>query len=224
MDDRVPRRIGRLRGMLVILIGIWAAVAPQVGPAVDFGHTPDETWALTQGQVVLQILPGLLAVGGGMVMMLATRRKLGSFGGWLATAAGAWFIVGPVVTASWDGGDFIGQPLGSEGGQATTSRAVLEQLAFLSGVGVLLIVIASSAATRFLVHEMEDAFNADGERQLREVLGRQRADLRALRNSERTDRRTHRRYANTGLELLRGPQATTRPMPHPPDAENWSAR
>jgi len=220
MDSQVPRRIGRLRGMLVIVIGTWAMLAPQLGPAVDFGYTPDETWALTQGQVILQILPGILAVGGGTLMMLAGRRKVGSLGGWLATAAGTWFIVGPVVTASWDDSTFVGRPLGVDGGEASTGRAIVEQLALFSGVGVLLIGIASSAATRFLVQGLQDTYDADGERQLREFRRQHRQDLRSLRSSERTDRRTHTRYVSTGLDLLRGPQVATRPIDMPAPQES----
>jgi len=73
------------------------------------------------------------------------------FGGWLASAAGAWFVVGQFVSKLWDGEwSRIGDPIGGP------KRQVVEQLGFFSGLGVVILFLAAHAAGRVTVRSVKD--------------------------------------------------------------------
>src|SRR5689334_3673117 len=55
-DTRVARRGGRMRiprsrgatsGFLLVLLGLWGALIPFVGPYFNFAFTPDQAWVWT---------------------------------------------------------------------------------------------------------------------------------------------------------------------------------
>src|SRR6266849_5239393 len=55
---RVPRTRGAGSGFLLILLGLWGAVIPFVGPYFHFAYTPDTAWTWTWGRFFLEIVPG----------------------------------------------------------------------------------------------------------------------------------------------------------------------
>lgn len=82
-------------GMLLMLLGAWAFVAPLVGPYFDYGFFTSHTWAFGNGDSwKLLLLPGLAIAAGGLVLTMPSRG-LGSLGAALAFAGGAWLLVGP---------------------------------------------------------------------------------------------------------------------------------
>jgi MFS family permease len=133
-----------MSGLMVVLLGAWAGLIPFVGPYFDFGFAPDETWHYTSSRFWLSILPGAVAVLGGVMMILASRRHSGTLGGWLAVAAGAWLIVGPSLSLLWQDEAGIGDPLGG------TDRQAFEWVACFYGVGALIVALAAFATGRFL--------------------------------------------------------------------------
>jgi hypothetical protein len=142
-----------MSGTLLVLLGMWGALIPFVGPYFDFAYTPDNTWNYTQGRLVLEILPGLSVVLGGLLVLGSANRAMATFGGWLAALGGAWFVLGLPISTVWDG-PTVGEPIGSE------TRQVAEYVGFFGGVGVGILFLAAFALGRFAVlgvREVEQA-------------------------------------------------------------------
>jgi hypothetical protein len=89
--------------MLILLLGAWVIVAALIGPMFNFGFFNDDTWNFSTKQWELQLIPGIVAVIGGLLLMTPSAGS-GSFGALLAFLAGAWLIIGPVVYPLWAAG------------------------------------------------------------------------------------------------------------------------
>jgi hypothetical protein len=50
---RIPRSKGAVSGVLLVLLGIWGALIPFVGPYFHYAYTPDRTWDYTTGRLWL---------------------------------------------------------------------------------------------------------------------------------------------------------------------------
>jgi hypothetical protein len=142
---RVRRIDGAIVGVLLVLLGIWGALIPFVGPYFHYAYTPDRTWDATAGRMWLEVLPGAVAFASGLIVLFSRLRPLGMFGAWLAALAGAWFAIGGVVAGHWASLPAAGQPA-SHG-----TRAILEQLGFFTGLGVVIVFLAAVALGRFTV-------------------------------------------------------------------------
>jgi hypothetical protein len=101
---RVARSTGAVSGLLIALLGIWGAMIPLVGPYFDYSFGVNTTWHYTADRLWLNILPGAVALLAGVVLFVAATRAAGAFGGWLGLLAGAWFVVGPAVSLTWEHG------------------------------------------------------------------------------------------------------------------------
>jgi hypothetical protein len=150
---RVPRSRGALSGLLLVLLGLWGALVPIIGPYFHFGFTPDKAWDFTSGRVLLQIVPGCAVFLGGLVALASANRAFAAFGAWLAALGGAWFTVGVPLSALWaDQGDMrLGQAVGG------TTRQVVEQITLLYGLGVVAVFLAAVALGRLAVVGVKDA-------------------------------------------------------------------
>ena len=141
---RLPRTTGALSGLLVILLGIWGALVPFFGPYFHYAFGSYQTWHYTSERLWLCIVPGAVAVIGGLMLLRSARRTSGLFGGWLAMAAGAWFAIGPSISLLWHAaGDPIGAPMGGH------ARQAIEWLGYFSGLGVLIAALAAFAMGRY---------------------------------------------------------------------------
>ena len=60
----IPRSRGAASGFLLILLGLWGALIPFVGPYFNFAYDPDTPWTWTPGRGWLEVLPGVLTVLG----------------------------------------------------------------------------------------------------------------------------------------------------------------
>jgi hypothetical protein len=130
--------------LLLVLLGAWGALIPFIGPYFNYAYTPDDTWHYTAGRLILQILPGVGAALGGLLVMGSANRVAAMFGGWLAAVSGAWFIVGVPLSALW-GSPTIGDPTGD------TTRRVWEYIGFFGGLGAVIVFLAAFALGRFAV-------------------------------------------------------------------------
>ena len=150
---RVPRSRGALSGLLLVLLGLWGALVPIIGPYFHFGFTPDKAWDFTSGRVLLQIVPGCAVFLGGLLALASANRAFAAFGAWLAALGGAWFAVGVPLSALWsDQGDMrLGQAVGG------TTRQVVEQITLLYGLGIVAVFLAAVALGRLAVVGVKDA-------------------------------------------------------------------
>jgi hypothetical protein len=141
---RHSRSTGALSGLLVMLLGLWGALVPFVGPYFDYSFGTNSTWHYTADRLWLCILPGAVAFVGGFLLLVALTRALAILGGWLALVAGAWFVAGPSVSLTWESGSGpIGRPLFG------ATRQMLELLGYFYGLGALLVALGGIAIGRF---------------------------------------------------------------------------
>ncbi len=156
---RVPRSRGALSGTLLVLLGAWGALIPFIGPYFHYAYTPDRAWAYTSGRLWMEIIPGVAAAIGGLIVLGSANRAFAAFGAWLAALAGAWFAVGSSIGALWTSSGFprIGSPVGG------TFLRVVEQIGFFTGLGVVIVFFAALALGRFAVIATRDAALAAGE-------------------------------------------------------------
>lgn len=142
---RVRRSQGALSGALLVLLGIWGALIPFVGPYFHYAYTPDRAWVATSARMWLEVLPGVVTMLGGIVVLVSRFRPTAVFGAWLAALAGAWFAAGDVLAGRWARLPQPGTPAGG------TTRAVLEQIGFFTGLGIVIVFVAALALGRFTV-------------------------------------------------------------------------
>src|SRR5258705_4744134 len=100
----VARSTGAVSGLLIALLGIWGAMIPFVGPYFDYSFGVNQTWHYTADRLWLDILPGALAVAGGLLLLVSARRFVLLMGALLSLLAGAWLVVGPSVSLTSESG------------------------------------------------------------------------------------------------------------------------
>jgi len=148
---RVPRTRGAVSGALIALLGAWGALIPFIGPSLGYAIGPDTAWHWTTGRFWLSVLPGVVAVVGGLLLMSSARRPSASFGALLGVFAGAWFVVGPTVSQLWNHG--VSQ-IGTVHGSNTLQ--VFELLGYFLALGVLILYFAATALGRLSVRSVRD--------------------------------------------------------------------
>lgn len=140
---RTPRTRGLVSGTLLVLLGLWGGLMPFVGPYLDFGFAPDETWVYDTDRLQLSVAPAAAVVLGGLVVLATANRAFAMSGAVLAALGGAWFAVGPTVAALWDAPG-VGEPLGTR-----ESVRIAEHLAGFTGLGAVIMFLAGLALGRF---------------------------------------------------------------------------
>jgi hypothetical protein len=177
---RLPRTTGALSGILIIVLGLWGALIPFIGPYFHYAFGSYDAWHYTTNRLWLDIIPGAVAVVGGVLLLRGARRSVGLVAGGLAIVAGTWFAIGPVVSLWWHP---VGNPIGAPmGGHA---RQALEGLGYFYALGVTISALAAFAMGRFVSRPRvaEEPFVAagatageiEGHRSRRGVFRRRRA-------------------------------------------------
>jgi hypothetical protein len=141
---QMRRSRGAFSGFLLILLGLWGALIPLVGPYFNYAYTPDKAWTYNTGRLWLELLPGAAVFLGGVLLMVAKGRHTALFGALLAAAAGAWFALGPVLSPLWNHHIPMG---GSPAGTSVYMR-IMEQLGFFTALGVVIVFVAAAALGR----------------------------------------------------------------------------
>jgi hypothetical protein len=141
---QMRRSRGAFSGFLLILLGLWGALIPFVGPYFHYAYTPDKAWTYNTARLWLELLPGAAVFLGGFLLMIADRRHTALFGALLAAAAGAWFTLGTMLSPLWNHHVTLG---GSPAGSTVYTR-LMEQLGFFSALGVVIVFIAAAAFGR----------------------------------------------------------------------------
>jgi hypothetical protein len=131
--------------LLIVALGLWGALIAFIGPYFHYAFGNYDSWHYTTNRLWLDILPGAMAVLGGLLLLISSRRTSGVVGGWLALAAGVWFVIGPSVSLLWHrDGDPIGAPTGGH------VRQAVELVGYFYGLGVLVAALAAFAMGRFV--------------------------------------------------------------------------
>ncbi len=144
----------RATGLIILVLGIWGGLAPFVGPYFHFALGPDKSWTWTTGRLYLSVIPGIVAVIGGLMLMRAGPRPSARLGALLALAAGFWFAIGPEISILWNAAGAQGVAHGSR------DVRMLEMLAYHTGLGVLIAALAGYALPRFPAHRVAAADGA----------------------------------------------------------------
>jgi hypothetical protein len=143
---QMRRSRGAASGTLLVLLGIWGALIPFVGPYFHYAYTPDTAWTYTTARLWLEILPGAAVFLGGFLLIIATGRHIGLLGAVLAGAAGAWFTLGTLLSPLWNNH----VPMGGSPASSTVFMRIMEQLGFFSALGVVIVFVAGAAWGRIL--------------------------------------------------------------------------
>ena len=116
---RVPRSRGALSGVKLVVLGACGALISFLGPRCT---PPARLW--------LEIVPGVAAAAGGLILLGSANRAFAAFGTWVAALAGV-FIIGPTLSTLWvsSGLPQVGSPVGG-----TLGRAVA-LIGFFTGLG-----------------------------------------------------------------------------------------
>ena len=146
----MPRSRGAASGFLLVLLGVWGALAPFVGPYFDLAFDQDRVWMWTAARGWLEVLPGAATAVGGLLLLLSRNRFTAMLGGWLTVLAGAWFVVGRALAGPLGLGD-VGAPVA-----ATESRQVAIELAYFYGLGAVIIFLGAIALGRLSVRSARD--------------------------------------------------------------------
>jgi len=146
----MPRSRGAASGLLLVVLGIYGALIPFVGPYLDFAFTPDQPWAWTTARGWLEVLPGAATALGGFLLLTSGNRLIAMLGGWLAVLGGAWFVVGRALAGPLGLGN-PGSPVA-----VTDAKRVTLELAYFGGLGALIILLAAMALGRLSVRSVRD--------------------------------------------------------------------
>ncbi len=147
----VPRSRGSLSGLILILLGAWAGLAPFIGPSLHFGFTPDVAWKLTDGRLYLSALPGGVVLFTGLLIVGTRSRGFGGLCAFIAALAGGWLIVGGSVAAMLRLQLNVGASL-----RGSVQAAALTYIVFFTGVGALIVFFAAIALGRFSIAAYKD--------------------------------------------------------------------
>jgi len=143
---RMRRSRGAFSGFLLVLLGLWGALIPFIGPYFNYAYIPNVTWHYDTARLWLEVLPGAAVFLGGLLLIVATGRHIGLFGALLAAVAGGWFVLGTTLSPLWNNDVVMG-------GTPASSREfirVMEQLGFFYALGVVIVLIAGFAFGRIM--------------------------------------------------------------------------
>ena len=143
---QMRRSRGAASGFLLVLLGLWGALIPFIGPYFHYSYTPDTAWTYSTARLWLEILPGAAVFLGGILLMIATGRHVALFGAVLAAAAGAWFTLGTILSPLWNNH----VTLGGSPASSTQFMRIMEQLGFFSALGLVIMFVAAAAFGRIM--------------------------------------------------------------------------
>ena len=65
---QMRRSRGAFSGFLLMLLGLWGALIPFIGPYFHRAYTPDKAWTYNTGRLWLELLPGAAVFVGGRLL------------------------------------------------------------------------------------------------------------------------------------------------------------
>ena len=154
---RIARTRGALSGLVLVVLGAWAALVPFIGPYFDFAYTPapNLAWMWTAERGYMEVAPGVATVVGGLILLFSTSRVMAIFGAWLGVAGGAWLILGPPLAG------YLSVDLGQPDPASDLRVRTLESLFFFYAIGAAILFVASFALGRMSTHSVRDVRAAE---------------------------------------------------------------
>jgi hypothetical protein len=137
VQSRVSGRSTVAGGVLLVL-GLWGALVPFVGPSFGYGMGGVAAWTWTESHATLHLAPGVAAIVGAF-FLLRGRGASQTVGALLAMAGGIWFVIAPSLHPLWAGQGTTGM---SGMGDSAASSA-LSALGYHYGTGVLIAIVAT---------------------------------------------------------------------------------
>jgi hypothetical protein len=148
LNMRISRSTGAFSGFVLVVLGLWGAIIPFIGPSFGYAFGNHTTWYYTADRLYLDILPGVAVMAGGLILLWSGNRVSGVLGSWLAIAGGAWFAVGPAFSRMWEHGPGpIGGPLFG------SARQMLELVGYFYGLGALIVAVAAFGLGRVVTRQ-----------------------------------------------------------------------
>jgi hypothetical protein len=149
---RVARTRGAASGVLLLILGAWAALVPMIGPYFDLAYTPqpNTAWHWTAARGWLEVLPGAVVFVGAVLLIVSASRVVTSLGAWLAAAGGAWLLVGPSLAGP------LSLHVGTPDPASSSNVRALEALLFFYAIGAAIVFLAGIALGRLTVQSMRD--------------------------------------------------------------------
>jgi len=152
---RIPRTRGAISGLVLVVAGAWGAIVPFIGPSFHLTIGPNATFHWTAGRGWLSVLPGAVALLGGLIVLFSAHRARALLGAQMGLAAGVWFLIGPTLSQLWTTAPgAMGQAGFAAGNEG---HRVLEALTYFYGVGAVITAFAALAIGRLTVHGVRDA-------------------------------------------------------------------
>jgi hypothetical protein len=144
MMGRGKVTLAALLGVGTLLAGAWAAIVSLLAPSYGFPIDSVGAWHVTAHRLILHVVPGGVAVIGGLVLLIALpalRHGKGRIAGGLAAlvvmSSGAWLLLGRSALAAITGSTVIDSVGGSP------SWAFLLRVAHEWGPGLLLLAFGA---------------------------------------------------------------------------------
>lgn len=135
-------RPARGAGLALLLLGLFGALVPFVGPSFGYGMGGVAAWTWTESHATLHLAPGIAAMVGGLFVMRGRSASTQRSGAILAAVGGTWFVVAPSLHPLWAASS-SSSGMGGMGGSPLSGA--LSALGYHYGTGVLIAVIAAYA-------------------------------------------------------------------------------
>jgi hypothetical protein len=143
--SRLPLRLtATVAGVLAVVVGAWGGIAPYIGHAIRFSADGSATWTWNLQHGLLSLLPGAMAVVGGLLLIasIRSRRERATLLHTVGLTAAAvilglsavWFLIGASVWPVY----FTSQVVVA----ASPVRTLADMVGYYLADGVILAVVA----------------------------------------------------------------------------------
>ncbi len=132
-------------GVIMMLAAAWGAIVPFLGPAIGFSGDGTASWTWSLTHAVLGLVPGAIAFGIGLLLVVEAPSVVVGRGrasittaGLVAVACGAWLVIGPLAWAVIDNTRpyFVG---------AGPLRELAYQVGYALGPGIIVVACGAYA-------------------------------------------------------------------------------
>lgn len=135
----------KIAGLVVLVLGMWGALIPFVGPTFGYGMGGSAAWTWTESHATLHLAPGLAAILGAVMLLASRRQGVQLAGALIAVAGGLWFVISPSLHPLWAGDSSGGVMSGGMMHAESAASSALSALGYHYGAGALIAVAGAYA-------------------------------------------------------------------------------